>query len=303
MNNKSLDMIRADFENYLNQQVANYEAKASSLLSQAMFYSLMSGGKRIRPVLLLASLMSLDSSLVDKGYSTALALEYIHTYSLIHDDLPAMDNDDMRRGKPTNHIQFDEARAILAGDALLTDAFGLVVGDNDLNPDQKSELVAQLSYAAGSQGMVLGQTKDMLAEGQPITIDQLKTIHWLKTGQLFRFAVEAATIISETKNEIKAILMNYADAFGLAFQIQNDLRDLVASLVETGRNRFSDAVNNKATYPSIIGVEASIEAIEDSIEMMKQSVNQLNQVGEGDFSLLLEFIGYLKIESLLTKLK
>lgn len=303
MNNKSLDTIRADFENYLNQQVANYEAKASSLLSQAMFYSLMSGGKRIRPVLLLATLMSLDSTLVDKGYSTALALEYIHTYSLIHDDLPAMDNDDMRRGKPTNHIQFDEARAILAGDALLTDAFGLVVGDNDLSANQKSELVAQLSYAAGSQGMVLGQTKDMLAEGQPITIDQLKTIHWLKTGQLFRFAVEAATIISETKNEIKAILMNYADAFGLAFQIQNDLWDLVASLVETGRNRFSDAVNNKATYPSLIGVEASIEAIRDSIEMMKQSVGQLNQMGEGDFSLLLEFIGYLKIESLLTKLK
>lgn len=303
MNNKSLDTIRADFETYLNQQVTNYEAKASSPLSQAMFYSLMSGGKRIRPVLLLASLKSLDATLVEKGFSTALALEYIHTYSLIHDDLPAMDNDDMRRGKPTNHIQFDEARAILAGDALLTDAFGLVVGDKHISASQKSELVAQLSFAAGSQGMVLGQTKDMLAEGQPITIDQLKTIHWLKTGQLFRFAVEAAAIISEANNEIKGILMNYADAFGLAFQIQNDLSDLVANSVETGRNRFSDEANNKATYPSIIGVEASIEAIEDAIETMKQSVDKLNQAGVGDFSLLLDFISYLKIESLLAKLK
>ena len=222
-------------------------------LKESMVYSLNTGGKRIRPMLLLATLKALNAD-IETGLNTAIALEYIHTYSLIHDDLPAMDNDDYRRGKPTNHKAFDEATAILAGDSLLTDAFALIADDSKIeNTETKLKLIAELSKAAGSTGMIAGQIMDIESEGKQINLHSLQNIHKRKTGELIRYAIFAGGQIAEASSEVVALLDDFAWTYGIAYQIQNDLQEVMWTDQARGKLNHSDADLDKNTYPSIMG--------------------------------------------------
>ncbi|AXY25190.1 geranyl transferase [Suicoccus acidiformans] len=284
--------LRVRFEEALDQYVK--QSATDIELLKPMLYSLKGGGKRVRPLLLLSVLRLNQHKSVELGLSTAIALEYIHTYSLIHDDLPAMDNDDLRRGQPTSHIQFDEATAILTGDALLTDAFGVIAEDKNLRPKVRVKLLQALSRAAGSVGMVAGQLKDIQAEEQVISLDQLQEIHALKTGCLFNFAVEAGAVIAGLEAE-KAHFKGFSDAFGIAYQIHNDLMDVQASEVETGKQTGQDAVLQKATYPSILGLEESYQALDEQMNLAEASLKQLTQRTGRPYMELMQFMEYLDV--------
>lgn len=229
-------------------------------LRAAMEYSLLGGGKRIRPVLCLvcARLFGLEAR---KAMPFAGALECIHTYSLIHDDLPAMDNDDLRRGKPSNHKQFDEATAILAGDGLLTDAFAFMasVGESgDISPALVLRALFEIATAAGSPGMVGGQFLDMRYTGQgAVGLEQLAAMHALKTGALLRAACVSGAILAGASEKDIAAIREYGEAIGSAFQIADDILDETGSQEKLGKPVGSDAAQNKVTYPSLLGIDAS----------------------------------------------
>lgn len=225
-------------------------------LKESMIYSLEAGGKRVRPMLLLAVLQEFNKP-VEIGFDAACALEYIHTYSLIHDDLPAMDNDELRRGKPTNHIVFGEATAILAGDALLTEAFRLISHSSVYSAQQKVELIGLLSTAAGARGMVGGQLMDMEAEGKQVDLTHLQTIHALKTGALLKFSLQAGAKLAQIDSQAYDALMIYADALGVLFQIQDDILDIEASSEELGKTAGKDEAADKSTYPSLLTLEGA----------------------------------------------
>ena len=245
MNFLELDILRQLFEHSLDQQT-RYHLTPPRLI-EAMRYSLKNGGKRLRPVMLLAVLAVQSEDLVKCGLKTAIALEYIHTYSLIHDDLPAMDNDDLRRGQATNHKRFGEGLAILAGDALLTDAFQVLVSDDLLDDRTKLALIDQLSQAAGSWGMVAGQVGDIEAEQTPVDYQGLKQIHDQKTGALFRFALEAGAMIGGANARTCQALRQFGRHFGLAYQIHNDLMDVLGSQEVTGKVTQADQALTKST--------------------------------------------------------
>ncbi len=223
---------------------------------QAMRYSALAPGKRLRPFLVLAGaeLFGVKQSC---ALQVAAAIEIVHTYSLIHDDLPAMDNSDLRRGRPTCHKEFDEATAILAGDGLLTLAFEVLAHpDTHGDPMVRCELVSSLAQAAGSHGMVGGQIIDLLAENDPtLDIGAITRLQRLKTGALIAFSCEAGAILGKTTAEARAALRGYAHDLGLAFQIADDLLDVEGSAAETGKPVGSDAAAGKATFVSILGVE------------------------------------------------
>jgi geranylgeranyl diphosphate synthase type II len=226
---------------------------------QAMHYSLFAGGKRLRPILCLAAAEAVGG---DPGGAlpVACALEMIHTYSLIHDDLPAMDNDDLRRGQPTCHKQFDEATAILAGDGLLTEAFHTLAAAAPRFRGREAvllEVQELLSAAAGYRGMVGGQMLDLLAEGRRITLKELETVHRLKTGALLTAASRAGALVGGGSRQEVAALTNYGERFGLAFQITDDLLDVEGEAAEMGKAPGMDAKRGKATYPALLGLEAS----------------------------------------------
>ena len=265
-------------------------------LKESMVYSLNTGGKRIRPMLLLATLKALNAD-IETGLNTAIALEYIHTYSLIHDDLPAMDNDDYRRGKPTNHKAFDEATAILAGDSLLTDAFALVANDSKIeNTETKLKLIAELSKAAGSTGMIAGQIMDVESEGKQINLHSLQNIHKRKTGELIRYAIFAGGQIAEASSEVVALLDDFAWTYGIAYQIQNDLQEVMWTDQARGKLNYSDADLDKNTYPSIMGTNGALTALSDKIESCKSILNQIQTIQPAfDVELLAGFLKYLKI--------
>jgi geranylgeranyl diphosphate synthase type II len=230
-------------------------------LSEAMRYSLFNGGKRVRPILVYASGLAVSPGLTPEGWSTldhiACALEAIHAYSLVHDDLPAMDDDDLRRGKPTCHIAFDEATAILAGDALQTLAFELLCETPGLNDNTKLELLRQLTRAAGARGMVLGQALDLAAVNQPLDLGQLENMHRHKTGALISASVTmGATACGATPAQLQA-LETYAAAIGLAFQVQDDILDVTADTTTLGKQQGADAARNKPTYVSLAGLEGA----------------------------------------------
>lgn len=230
---------------------------AAPLVTAAMLYSVKNGGKRLRPVLLL---MMLEAFGINRktGMSAACALEMIHTYSLIHDDLPAMDNDDLRRGKPTNHKVYGEALAILAGDGLLTDAFNVLAGCNYITDGKKVQLISQLATMAGSgDGMIAGQVLDIDAEQNPVNLEQLKRIHQLKTGRLIEFACVAAGIIADQPQEVMVDLSAFANHLGLAFQIQDDILDAIGDVEKIGKTVGSDVANNKSTYVSLLGLDGA----------------------------------------------
>lgn len=231
-------------------------------LREAMRYSLLAGGKRLRPVLCL-SCAALCGGAQDAVLPFAASIEMIHTYSLIHDDLPAMDNDDLRRGKPSNHKAFDEATAILAGDALLTDAFTFMAG-TALPPDQVLRAVATLAEAAGGAGMVGGQVLDMIHTGEGrISPDELRRMHAMKTGALIRASCVSGAQLAGADEARTAALSAYGTALGAAFQIADDILDVTADTATLGKPAGSDVEQGKMTYPALLGLEQSRRLAEE----------------------------------------
>jgi farnesyl diphosphate synthase len=226
-----------------------------SRVYEAMRYSALAPGKRLRPLLVLAGSRLFGVSR-RSALQVAAAIEMVHAYSLIHDDIPAMDNSDLRRGRPTCHKQFDEATAILAGDGLLTMAFGVLAHpDAHGDPAVRGELVAALAAAAGAAGMVGGQMIDLIAEQQPLDIGAITRLQRMKTGALIAFSCEAGAILAKAAGELRTALRGYAHDLGLAFQIADDLLDVEGVAAETGKPVGADAAAGKATFVSILGVE------------------------------------------------
>ncbi|MHB0808536.1 MAG: polyprenyl synthetase family protein [Facklamia hominis] len=275
--------LKEYFEHALSSLMKNYETESS--LSDAMRYALESGGKRIRPLLLLSILKALDSVSLDRGLRTAMALEFIHTYSLIHDDLPAMDDDAVRRGRASSHVKFGEALAILSGDALLTEAFGLIADDPKLPATVRLDLIADLSRASGAFGMVEGQSLDIEGENRALTLNQLQDIHSRKTGALFLFAGRAAGMIANADSKVRENLEVFAQFFGLAFQIHNDLKNRLQIGQEDQARFQSDIEHHKATYPAILGLEAAIDELYQVLDSAQASLNQLKQSSQDPRSL------------------
>lgn len=243
-----------------------YSQKAvSGDLIEAILYSVNAGGKRLRPLVLLDLLEDMGLELTAAHFDVAAAVEMIHTGSLIHDDLPAMDNDDYRRGRLTNHKKFGEATAILAGDSLFLDPFGLLA-ESDLPVTIKVELLRELSYAAGSYGMVGGQMLDMKGEEQQLAISELQLIHANKTGKLLAFPFVAAGIIAELGATDVADLRTAGELVGLAFQVRDDILDVAATFEEIGKTPQKDLDAEKSTYPSLFGLDKSHQILDDSLD-------------------------------------
>jgi len=226
---------------------------ANTRLNESIRYSLLAGGKRIRPILTLAA-VELCGGNLQKALPFAAAIEMVHTYSLIHDDLPSMDNDDLRRGKPSNHIAFGETTATLAGDALLTDAF-MVLSAANLPGDRIAEGVRILSKAAGSGGMVLGQAIDMTHENESLTLRELSKLQSMKTGALFTASVELGVVAAGAGTRARKALVTYAMRLGRAFQMQDDILDVKGSEATVGKTLRSDERHNKPTFVSALGID------------------------------------------------
>ena len=286
MMNPILNNILETFNTYLNTSIP--KSKMETSLEESMRYSLEAGGKRIRPLLLLSTLDMLSEEGYQKGMSSALALEMIHTYSLIHDDLPAMDNDDYRRGKPTNHKVYGEWMAILAGDALLTKAFELIATQNDLKPNIQIQLIQSLAQASGHLGMVGGQTLDMQSESQQLTLSQIQTIHEHKTGALIHFAIVAAAIIAEAPPRITQLLSDFAKQLGVIFQIKDDLLDVYGDQEKLGKPVGSDILNDKSTYVTLLGKTEAEHQLNSHIQQAEDILNTL--ASEYDVSHLNELL-------------
>ena len=251
---------------------------------EAMRHSVLAPGKRLRPLLVLAS-SQLFGVAQRSALQVAAAIEMVHAYSLIHDDLPAMDNSDLRRGRPTSHKQFDEATAVLAGDGLSTMAFQ-VLADPDTHGDAavRAELVSALAGAAGAAGMVGGQMIDLIAEKQPLNIGAITRLQRMKTGALIAFSCEAGAILAKAAPEVRLALRGYAHDLGLAFQIADDLLDVEGSSAETGKPVGADAAAGKATFVSILGIDraraqaellvnqavAHLDLFEERAELLRQ---------------------------------
>lgn len=237
-------------------------------LKESMLYSIHAGGKRIRPLLVMASAYLYHHPIDDDVIQVAASLEMIHTYSLIHDDLPAMDDDDFRRGKLTNHKQFNEATAILAGDALLTDAF-YIISTLNIDPLVKLQLIQSLSMSAGGQGMVSGQMMDMDSEKKTVSLEYLKQIHAYKTGALFEYALTAGAYLSQQPVDDMKRLGAY---LGLAFQIRDDILDIVSTKEALGKTPHKDEKAQKSTYPKLLTLKGSYEALDELLMRAKQLV-------------------------------
>lgn len=236
-------------------------------LTEAMRYSVFAGGKRLRPALIYSS-YGIFESYFDKVTPFAAAVEMLHTYSLIHDDLPEMDDDDLRRGKPTNHKVFGEATAILAGDALHTKAFEIMT-DKNLNKDIPFEMMIEaahkLAVAAGDRGMVAGQYADIMAENNKVELENVIFIHKHKTAALIGYCTELGAILGFGDDKDKEILKNFGEKIGLAFQIYDDVLDVTSTTEQLGKNAKSDIENNKATYPTFYGVDESVKIANELI--------------------------------------
>jgi len=268
----SLKPLQQRIDTFLATFISQYpECK----LQQAVSYSLLAGGKRIRPILvyLTGQIFNCPLSKLDEP---AAAIEAIHTYSLIHDDLPAMDNDDLRRGKPTCHIQFGEAEAILAGDALQSLAFTLLSESQLIDNQSKINLIIELAKASGLAGMCLGQSLDLQAEHQTISLEQLQQIHCYKTGALIKSAIRLGAITSgDIAKPYYHTLDNYAQAIGLAFQIQDDILDITGEQAIMGKPQGSDIMHEKSTYPALIGLDNAIKMTQ---QLYQQAIASLEQI-------------------------
>lgn len=261
-------------------------------IRDAMSYSLLAGGKRIRPVLTFATVKALGNH-SQNIMPFACAIEMIHTYSLIHDDLPAMDNDDYRRGKLTNHKVYGEAVAILAGDALLTEAFGLFAKgarESNLPVDVATDIILEATRYAGARGMIAGQALDLANENKEITLAQLEEIHLRKTADLIIFAVRVGARITDASPESLDALTKFAYKLGLAFQIKDDILDVIGDQNLIGKPVGSDEGNKKATYPAILGLATSEHKLHTCIAEAREAIQQQEGI---DPTLLLEIADYL----------
>lgn len=287
-----IQQLQQDVALHLTQLIE--KRTSDSRLKEAMLYAVQSGGKRIRPLLTLAVGAS-GTANNEAALDLACALEMIHTYSLIHDDLPGMDDDDLRRGRPTLHKAFDEATAILAGDALLTLAFEVAANAN-LQAHQLVEAVKILSTASGMSGMISGQMKDIASEEVTITLEQMKEIHREKTGELLLAAVRLGNLFIDDA-KMKEAFVSYATHFGLAFQIQNDLQDVCWTSEQTGKETGKDSELSKNTYPSLLGVEGAKDALLNEIASCKRALEEVAFTPENQQTkaLLVEFLTYLEI--------
>lgn len=257
-------------------------------LRASMAYSLMAGGKRLRPVLLMAAADAVGAD-GTKFLPVACALEMIHTYSLIHDDLPAMDNDDLRRGKPTNHVVYGEGIAILAGDALLTLAFTVILRQKAVPAEALLRVVDEVSRAAGAEGMVGGQVLDLEAENRQISMEELRRVHTGKTGALFRAALRSGAILAGASEEQLSALTAYADHFGLAFQITDDILDVIGNAEEIGKPVGSDEKNHKSTYVTLTSLEMAQELARRTVAEAEAALSVFGQ----EAAFLRELVAYL----------
>ncbi|MDO3386771.1 polyprenyl synthetase family protein [Gilvimarinus sp. SDUM040013] len=253
--------VRSRIDSALQQAIPD---TADNPLGAAMRYALAGGGKRIRPLLVFAGFQAVscksDHPALD---NVACAIEAIHAYSLIHDDLPAMDDDDLRRGQPTCHIAFDEATAILAGDALQTLAFELLAKAPELSDSTRLALIQTLARGAGAQGMVLGQAIDLAAVDQELTLSQLEHMHRCKTGALIDASITMGAWVGAANSESLSVLTEFSRALGLAFQVQDDILDVTSDTQTLGKQQGADQARNKPTYVSLLGLDGARQKAQD----------------------------------------
>jgi geranylgeranyl diphosphate synthase, type II len=274
-----------DFEKYLRVKKQLVEDRMISYLNRlnapptlkdSMLYSISAGGKRLRPILALAVMESFQKD-PEFVLDAACAIEFVHTYSLIHDDLPSMDNDDYRRGKLTSHKVYGEAQAILAGDALLTESFSLISDNVFLNAEQKVRLLSVLSRAAGAEGMVGGQVEDLEGENKELSLKELESIHEKKTGKMLECSVLTGGIAADaTEGELLALQL-YARHIGIAFQIQDDILDITGNQDDLGKPIGSDEANLKTTYPKLLGLDGAQKEMENHIRNSLEHLGKINR--------------------------
>ena len=276
-------MFHQQLEKY-SRLIENHLAQLSlgeGSLKESMNYSLQAGGKRIRPVLALASAKALGGE-IENILDPVCALELIHTYSLIHDDLPSMDNDDYRRGKLANHKVFGDGQAILAGDALLTYAFELLSKEiPGVAPERQLRVIREVAQAAGPSGMVGGQVRDLEAENKRLNLEELEAVHRMKTGAMLVVSARLGAILVNGSEEDIQALTKYAQAIGLAFQIKDDLLDIEGDSETLGKLAQSDLRQNKSTYPTLLGVEGAKIELKAKIQEAYKAIEPLG--GRGNF--------------------
>lgn len=282
--NEKLEKIGLTIEDFYRSQ------QVSSDLSEVILYSVQAGGKRIRPLLLLELIQAFGLELAEAHYQVASALEMIHTGSLIHDDLPAMDDDDYRRGRLTSHKKFGEDMAILAGDSLFLDPYGLLARA-ELPSQVKVDLISELSLAAGSFGMVAGQVLDMQGEGQAISLEDLKTIHANKTGKLLTYPFVAAGLIAGVEQSVQDKLRRIGELLGLAFQVRDDILDVTASFEELGKTPQKDLAAAKSTYPAFLGLDGAKnffnQTLDEAVDILKD-LEEKTEFSGGEIQKIIE---------------
>ena len=291
MNKKEkLAMVESALEEFYGEQ------QIASNLREAVLYSIHAGGKRIRPYLLLEVLDSLQVPITLAHAQVAAALEMIHTGSLIHDDLPAMDNDDYRRGRLTNHKVYGEDLAILAGDALFLDPYALIAL-SDLPNEIKVDLIASLSLSSGSMGMVAGQVLDMEGEGKHLNLEELQTIHANKTGKLLAFPFQAAGVIAGLDENLQKQLKTVGELIGLAFQVRDDILDVTASFEEIGKTPQKDLQAEKSTYPALLGLDEAKVFCNRTLDQANEKLDVISQLVDFDKEPIVKIVESLRINA------
>lgn len=268
---------------------------ADTKIQEAMDYALSTGGKRVRPLLTVAFTQALGGN-VSVGLKLAPTVEFVHTYSLIHDDLPAMDNDDYRRGQLSVHKKFDEATAILTGDALLTYAFQYLAQLPDIDAEKKVTLIQMLATAAGESGMVEGQMRDMMSEGKHLTLDQLMALDRYKTGELINYSILSAALIADVSKSVFAKCVDFATNYGTAYQIQNDLQEVLWTDEKRGKHAHGDTDAEKNTYPSLLGIDGAKAALNKHIQACQHNLKAIEDAyTKFDRELVSGFLDYLEV--------
>ena len=287
---EKLALVESALEEFYGDQ------QLAANLREAVLYSIHAGGKRIRPYLLLEVLDSLQVPITIAHAQVAAALEMIHTGSLIHDDLPAMDDDDFRRGRLTNHKKFGEALAILAGDALFLDPYALIA-QADLPNEIKVDLIASLSLSSGSMGMVAGQVLDMEGEGKHINLEELQTIHANKTGKLLAFPFQAAGVIAGLDENLQKQLKTVGELIGLAFQVRDDILDVTASFEEIGKTPQKDLQAEKSTYPALLGLDEAKVFCNRTLDQANEKLDVISQLVDFDKEPIVKIVESLRINA------
>ena len=285
---EKLALVESALEEFYGDQ------QLAANLREAVLYSIHAGGKRIRPYLLLEVLESLQVPITLAHAQVAAALEMIHTGSLIHDDLPAMDDDDFRRGRLTNHKKFGEALAILAGDALFLDPYALIA-QADLPNEIKVDLIASLSLSSGSMGMVAGQVLDMEGEGKHLNLEELQTIHANKTGKLLAFPFQAAGVIAGLDENLQKQLKTVGELIGLAFQVRDDILDVTASFEEIGKTPQKDLQAEKSTYPALLGLDEAKIFCNRTLDQANEKLDVISQLVDFDKEPIVKIVESLRI--------